>query len=466
MLTHSKLIPIYLCFLSVLINLTTHAQIKNPDIEKNIARGDSLFTKKQYAQAKEKYRIALKIDETCRLCEVKIAGCDKAEASLKKVETNTPSATVVQTAVLKLLPDANCTIYIDDENKGKGTAGDIFQITLSKGHHVVIAFGDNMDDLDRTELTLKPSVTESIKINLADKINARAAKETMAAQQIQAEKEKWQAGENERAAQTDALFKATGVPLVYIQGGSFNMGSDQKTGVYKMGSVHKVSLSGFYMAKYELTIGEFRKFIKATDYKTQAEREKYSSVIVGTDSDKIKKGITWEYDAYGKKHPPAEDNYPVTHVSWDDATNYCKWLSSQTGKAFRLPTDAEWEYAAKGGSKSMGYSYSGSNNLADVGWYSKNSNYKSHPVGQKPPNELGLYDMAGNVAEWCQDIYMENYFLFSTPVDPQGPTEGKQRVFRGGSFFGPDNSCLSDDRNSYDPDAEIFALGFRLVLVP
>jgi formylglycine-generating enzyme required for sulfatase activity len=125
-----------------------------------------------------------------------------------------------------------------------------------------------------------------------------------------------------------------------------------------------------------------------------------------------------------------KDKNPIVNVSWDDAEAFCEWLGG------RLPTEAEWEYAAKGGSESKGYEYSGSNIVDDVTWHFGNSGSTTHPVGTRQANEFGLYDMSGNVLEWCSDWYDQGYYQKSPQVNPQGPTSGTSRVVRGGAWFG------------------------------
>ena len=152
---------------------------------------------------------------------------------------------------------------------------------------------------------------------------------------------------------------------------------------------------------------------------------------------------------------------PVEYVSWYDCQEFIKKLNALTGQNFRLPTEAEWEYAARGGSKSQGYEYSGSNNLDDVAWYDSNSGDKTHDVATKKPNELGLFDMSGNVLEWCQDWYGRDYYSSSPSSNPTGPASGSYRVQRGGSWydfaswlFRLGNNDLSGTRATQD--------GFRL----
>ena len=156
------------------------------------------------------------------------------------------------------------------------------------------------------------------------------------------------------------------------------------------------------------------------------------------------------------------DNLPVEKVSWNDCQEFISKLNRITGKTFRLPTEAEWEYAARGGNKSRGYQYSGSNNLSDVAWYTANSGSKTHAVGTKQPNELGIYDMTGNVWEWCQDWYGK--YSSSSQVNPTGANSGSGRVRRGGSWSSNARGCRSSYRASRTPDYRYGNLGLRLVL--
>ena len=156
------------------------------------------------------------------------------------------------------------------------------------------------------------------------------------------------------------------------------------------------------------------------------------------------------------------DNLPVEYVSWNDCQEFISKLNRITGKTFRLPTEAEWEYAARGGKKSIGYQYSGSNNISDVAWYDDNSGDKTHAVGSKQANELGIYDMSGNVLEWCQDWY--GSYSSSSQVNPTGATSGSIRVFRGGSWDFDAWACRSSFRNSDSSGTRGNSLGLRLVL--
>ena len=157
-------------------------------------------------------------------------------------------------------------------------------------------------------------------------------------------------------------------------------------------------------------------------------------------------------------------NLPVEMVSWDDCQTFITKLNQLTGKNFRLPTEAEWEYAARGGQKSRGYKYAGSNALSDVAWYLDNSSLKTHPVKQKQANELGLYDMSGNVWEWCQDWY--GSYSSNAQTSPTGPSSGAYRVFRGGSWFNSASYCRVAYRGYHSSGFRYYILGFRVVLLP
>jgi formylglycine-generating enzyme required for sulfatase activity len=152
----------------------------------------------------------------------------------------------------------------------------------------------------------------------------------------------------------------------------------------------------------------------------------------------------------------------VIHVSWNDAVAYCEWLSEKTGKKYRLPTEAEWEYAVRGGQKSKHYKYAGGDELSELAWYNENSGSKTHPVGGKKANELGLYDMSGNVWEWCQDWYGD--YSSASQTNPTGASTGTRRVLRGGSWGYPDWNCRVSYRYFNSPTYRNINLGFRLAL--
>lgn len=245
--------------------------------------------------------------------------------------------------------------------------------------------------------------------------------------------------------------------MVFVKGGHFTMGSNKTVPFEK--PAHTVTLSNFRIGKYEVTVGEFRKFMNTHRYLSDADKDGYSYVWDGKDLIYAKKGVNWECDIYGNKHVNEED-HPVIHVSHYDAQAYCDWLSSRTGKTYRLLTEAEWEYAAKGGHHHDDFIYSGSDTLANVGWYSKNSDLKTHPVGQKEPNRLGVYDMSGNVWEWCADWYGD--YTAAPQSDPKGPATGNNRVLRGGAWRWFDIRARNTARRDLLPHFNASGIGFRL----
>ena len=226
------------------------------------------------------------------------------------------------------------------------------------------------------------------------------------------------------------VIKKLAANMVYVEGGTFTMGATKEQGSDARDEekpAHKVTLKGFYIGKYEVTQAEW-------------------------------KAVMGENPSYHFKG----DNLPIENVSWDDCQEFIRKLNELTGKNFRLPTEAEWEYAARGGNKSRGYKYSGGNNVDDVAWYGGNSNYNTHPVGTKRANELGLYDMSGNVWEWCQDWY--GSYSSSAQTNPTGLGSGSKRVLRGDSWGGRAWRCRLSFRGGVNPDGRSGSVGLRLVI--
>ena len=231
----------------------------------------------------------------------------------------------------------------------------------------------------------------------------------------------------------EALPGGATFEMVFVEGGSFLMGSEDEEAHGDEKPVHKVELDGFYIGKFPVT---------------QA---------------------LWKAVMGDKNNPSRfkDDNRPVESVFWNDAQAFIKKLNELTGKAYRLPTEAEWEYAARGGQGSRGYKYAGSNKLREVGWYDAVSHRQTNVVGRKYPNELGIHDMSGNVWEWCQDWFSDSYYAEcnkqGTVVNPQGPAGGTYRVLRGGAWNGGPLDCRCTVR-PYTPGYRGNSLGFRLVL--
>ena len=231
-------------------------------------------------------------------------------------------------------------------------------------------------------------------------------------------------------------FTVNGVTfkMIYVEGGTFTMGATfEQTSAYENEKpAHRVTLSSYYIGEFEVT------------------QELYLAVVGSNPSNFI-----------GAK-------LPVERVTWANCQTFVTKLSELTGRTFKLPSEAQWEYAARGGQKSQGYVYPGSNSVNEVAWYSSNSSSKTHEVGQKLPNELGIYDMGGNVAEWCQDWYGSSYYSSSPENNPTGPTSGSNRVERGGGYSANYGAgfCRVSCRGSRTPTFSNKDLGFRVVLVP
>ena len=219
------------------------------------------------------------------------------------------------------------------------------------------------------------------------------------------------------------------IEMVKVEVGSFNMGATpEMQAPYEVEKpVHRVTLTNnYYIGKYEVTQALWQ-------------------AVMGSNPSYFK-----------------GDDLPVEQVSWNDCQDFISKLNAMTGKRFRLPSEAEWEYAARGGKKSRGYQYSGSNTLGDVAWYEGNSGSKTHAVGTKQPNELGIYDMTGNVYEWCQDWY--GSYSSSPQTNPIGAVSGSRRVRRGGGWCSSASYCRSSYRYNCAPDGRYVDIGFRLVL--
>ncbi|MBQ2838529.1 MAG: formylglycine-generating enzyme family protein [Muribaculaceae bacterium] len=249
--------------------------------------------------------------------------------------------------------------------------------------------------------------------------------------------------------------------MIAVEGGTFTMGATAEQGTSDPwddeSPTHQVTLSDFYIGKYEVTqqLWEYVMKYSGTCADGSTMSAYASDVWLGTNPS----------SSYG-----VGNYYPAYYVSWEDIVNiFIPRLNKITGKTFRLPTEAEWEYAARGGNKSKGYKYSGSNTIGDVAWYGDNaydvgsssSNYGTHPVGTKAPNELGLYDMSGNVWEWCSDWYGSYSSIAQT--DPSGAGSGSYRVLRGGSWYYPAQYCRVASRDYGTPGGRFDYRGFRLV---
>jgi formylglycine-generating enzyme required for sulfatase activity len=229
--------------------------------------------------------------------------------------------------------------------------------------------------------------------------------------------------------------------------------------------VHLVRLNDFCMGKTEVTVAQFKAFIDATNYQTDAEKGGSSAFFTGNEWKK-KAEVNWRNDAMGNVRPLTDYNHPVIFVSWNDAVAYCRWLNGKTGKSYRLPTEAEWEYAAANGSAAKSTRWAGTDtdsNLENFAWYVNNSQKATNAVAQKQPNQLGLFDMSGNVSEWCQDWYGPRTYGSSQSDNPSGPESGTFRVIRGGSWGDSPIGLRAANRDNSPPQYNSNLLGFRLI---
>ena len=292
------------------------------------------------------------------------------------------------------------------------------------------------------ELELATNELEAEKLKLEAKEKAEKTAKVQKARQVEAIRQR-EADEKRKEEAGPKVFEVDGVQftMVYVAGGTFNMGATSDQSAYADADenpAHSVTLSGFFIGQTEVT------------------QELWLTVMDSNPS-----------DFYGSQRP-------VENVTWSDCQRFISKLNSKTGRHFRLPTEAEWEYAARGGKRSSHYKFAGSDYLDNVAWYYDNayssydsSDYGTHNVATKSPNELGIYDMSGNVWELCQDWYGEGYYKRSPNTNPKGPSSGSYRVRRGGSWGSNDcysNHCRVSNRGVFAPGNHFDGVGMRLAL--
>ncbi len=300
-----------------------------------------------------------------------------------------------------------------------------------------------------------------------------------------------------RILMPEELTNSIGMKLKLIPAGQFMMGSSESP--EKLAEVlkeygakveyfedehpqHRVRITRpFYLGVYEVTVGQFGKFVEETEYKTDAEKAGEGGFGWNASEKKFEgrdPKYSWRETGFAQ-----DDRHPVVNVSWNDATAFCEWLSRKERKTYRLPTEAQWEYACRAGTRTRYYSgndpsdLKGVANIGDaslkqacsserwtVSW--KDGFAFAAPVGRFQPNAFGLHDMHGNVWEWCSDWYAKDYYENSPASDPTGPTTGSYRVDRGGSWQGIPRGCPSATRYRSAPGYGYYGLGFRVALVP
>ncbi len=327
-----------------------------------------------------------------------------------------------QTLTIRYTP-SSATVLVDNKMV-KGKHG-VAQTTLPVGQHSYIVACNGYES-EEGMVKLKASAPSNLQITLSKE--AMATRNTVA-QPTVAQQPVVLATVTNSDNISIPVKDGISIEMVRVEAGTFTMGAtpEMENPLDDEKPAHQVTLTNdYYIGKYEVT---------------QA----------------LWKAVMGNNPSYSKGN-----NLPVERVSWDNCQKFISKLNRITGKTFRLPTEAEWEYAARGGNKSRGYQYSGSSNLSDVAWYEDNSGNKIHNVGSKQANELGIYDMSGNVHEWCQDWY--DKYSNSSKVNPTGANSGSYRVSRGGGWANSAGLCNSSSRVNETPGNRSGSLGLRLVL--
>ena len=377
-------------------------------------------------------------------------GVEKLESNRTYVLVMTkPMASVgqqKQTLTIRYTP-TSATVLVDNKMV-RGNNG-VAKTTLPVGQHSFVVFCDGYES-EEGMVKLKASAPSDLQIRLSKEAvaavsNAAAVSNTNDVIQDNVSTSSTSSSQSETTtatgfSSTPSLSSSSNtisipvkngitIDMVKVEAGTFMMGatSEMQNPLDREKPVHQVTLTNdYYMGKYEVT---------------QA----------------LWQAVTGKNPSYFKG-----DDLPVERVSWKDCQKFISKLNSMTGRKFRLPTEAEWEYAARGGKKSRVYQYSGSSNISDVAWYDGNSGSKTHPVGKKQANELGIYDMSGNVWEWCQDWY--GSYVSTSQTNPSGANSGSYRVYRGGSWRYDAKFCRSSNRSSFTLGYRASILGLRLVL--
>ncbi len=302
-------------------------------------------------------------------------------------------------------------------------------------------------------------------------------------------------GGDEPETMNKVITNSIGVNLVLIPAGEFMMGSRESTEelakVFEKEGLepsyfedehpqHRVKITRpFYLGAHEVTVGQFRKFVSDTSYKTDAEKDGKGGYGFNESKGRWeqKPEYTWRHAGFRQ-----DDDHPVVNVSWNDAMAFCGWRSRKERKTYRLPTEAEWEYACRAGTTTRYYFGDDPEGLARVGnvadgtakerfdhWTtisSRDGYVFTAPVGKFAPNAFGLYDTHGNVWEWCQDWYDEDYYTGSLSEDPQGASSGGYRIVRGGCWLNHSGYCRSAPRSGDSPTSRNYGVGFRVARDP
>jgi len=261
-----------------------------------------------------------------------------------------------------------------------------------------------------------------------------------------------------------ALVNSIGMRLAPILPGKFLMGSpdDEPGRESNEGPQHEVILTRpFYIGAHDVTVGQFKAFVQEKGYRTEAETSGEGAYV-------LLPNFEWKLDPKANWQNPGfeqTENHPVVCVSWNDAKAFCEWLSAKEGKTYALPTEAQWEYACRAGSKTKFHFGDDGDELAKYAWQNENSEMKTHPVGELKANAWGLYDMHGNVWQWVADWFAADYYQKSPREDPRGPSLGSARAMRGGGALSSTSAARAAYRyGDYSPSIRSTHVGFRVVL--
>jgi eukaryotic-like serine/threonine-protein kinase len=355
--------------------------------------------------------------------------------------------------------DPAIQVVFDKDGPTIKGADDKHDIMLRAGAHTLkVSRGDLQVETEKFELRKGETVTLTVAL-LKGKLQVMQGDRVL----------------GEEALRTDPGTRATpplaalptvtnsiGMKLVRLPAGKFLMGSPAREAGHKPDEEqHEVTLTRpFFIGAHEVTVGQFKAFVKATRYKTDAEKTgEGASRRFADNSFKMDINCNWRNPGFGQT-----EDQPVVCVSWNDALAFCNWLSDKESKAYRLPTEAEWEYACRAGSQTR-FSYGADGKeLGDHAWFRPNSDQQTHPVGQKKANPWGLFDMHGNAWEWTGDWYAADYYKNSPKENPSGPPGGSFRVLRGGSWNDGTSACRSAQRKGVAPPMwRDVLIGFRVV---
>ena len=345
--------------------------------------------------------------------------------SLAKQQSKTITIPPLQASYGMLMVDykpVDADVYIDNTLIGK--APNVFSKVLSGQHNLKISKAGYQ------EYTTSVTIHENQQTSLRGSLSKNNSESNISSVN----------NSSVSGSVVPITVKGVTFNMIKVVGGTFTMGatSEQKNPYDDEKPAHKVTLSSYYIGETEVT------------------QALWKAVMGNTVRDQQDKAnISWSM--YGEG-----DNYPMYYVSWDECQDFINKLNELTNRRFRLPTEAEWEFAARGGNKSYNMQYSGSSNIDEVAWYYGNSGKKAHPVKTKKANELGIYDMSGNVWEWCQD--WKGIYRSKAQMNPIGSDRGSDRVGRGGSWDGNASNCRLSLRYGYSPGIRYNYLGFRLAL--